>query len=260
MARVGVLAVALPIGRDVACVADGKAVDVRGVAEQVDNLEARGLLALDAIRVHAIDQRHGVVIRETTGEGEAVVEVALDLQQGRAMDDRLRELAHCDLALRHEHGAHHSCLDRVGRGTGGGVARRCADDRARTLLSGLADGHRHAPVLEGTRGIGAVVLQPDLAPRHLAQRAGIDERGASLAQRDDGSVGIDRQPRAVLLDEATPLGSARLHDPASPSTRMTPTTCFTTSSPRRASMVRLRSPSCARCVRTISPASSPWPS
>ena len=43
----GVLAVALPVGGDVARVADGQDVDVGSVAQRVDDLERRGLLALD---------------------------------------------------------------------------------------------------------------------------------------------------------------------------------------------------------------------
>ena len=47
--------VAPPVGGDVAGVADRDAVDVGRVAEHVDDLERGGLLALDAQRVHRVD-------------------------------------------------------------------------------------------------------------------------------------------------------------------------------------------------------------
>ena len=62
-AGVGVLEVALPVRRDVAGVADRQHVHVGGVAEEVDDLERRGLLALEPHRVDRVDQRDRVVRR-----------------------------------------------------------------------------------------------------------------------------------------------------------------------------------------------------
>ena len=88
---------------------------------------ARGLLALDAGRVDRVDELDRVGLGELAREGQAVVEVAVDLQQGRAVGDRLAELAHRDLAIGHEDGARHAGLGRV-RGRGGarvaGASRR----------------------------------------------------------------------------------------------------------------------------------------
>src|SRR3712207_8921907 len=47
---------ALPVRGDVAGVADRQAVDVRGVAEDVDDLERGGLLPLDPVLVDAVDR------------------------------------------------------------------------------------------------------------------------------------------------------------------------------------------------------------
>ena len=105
-----VLLVTLPVCGDVAGVADGQAVDVGSVAEGVDDLEGRRLLALDAGRVHRVDELDRVGLGELAGEGQAVVEVAVDLQQRRAVGDRLAQLAHRDLALGHEHAAGHAGL------------------------------------------------------------------------------------------------------------------------------------------------------
>ena len=121
--------VALPVGRDVAGVADRQHVDVGRVAERVDDLERRRLLALDAGRVDRVDQLDGVGLGELAGHGEAVVEVALDLDQGRAVRDGLAQLAHRDLAVGHEHGTRHPGLGRVGGRAGTGVAGARADDR-----------------------------------------------------------------------------------------------------------------------------------
>ena len=60
-AEVGVLRVAQPVRRDVAGVADRQQVVVGGVAEEVDDLERRGLLALEPDRVDRVDQRDRVV-------------------------------------------------------------------------------------------------------------------------------------------------------------------------------------------------------
>ena len=97
----------------------GQAVDVGRVAEDVDDLEGGGLLPLDPGRVDRVDQRDRVVLGQLAGEVEAVVEVAVDLQQLGAVHERLGQLAERDLALRHEHGADHPGP----RGVGGGATR-----------------------------------------------------------------------------------------------------------------------------------------
>ena len=48
-------AITLPIGRDVASIADRQNVDIRRVAQFLDNFEGRGFLSLDAERVDRID-------------------------------------------------------------------------------------------------------------------------------------------------------------------------------------------------------------
>ena len=97
------LAVAARVGGVVAGVADRDEVEVGGVAEHLDDLERRGLLPLDAVVVDRVDEVHRVVGGELAGDVEAVVEVALHLQQLGVVRDGLAELAHRDLALGHEH-------------------------------------------------------------------------------------------------------------------------------------------------------------
>ena len=62
-----VLAVAPPVRGDVAGVADGQEVDVGRVAERVDDLERRRLLALDPVGVDRVDEVHRVVPRRARG-------------------------------------------------------------------------------------------------------------------------------------------------------------------------------------------------
>ena len=69
VAEVGVLRVAHPVRRDVAGVADRQQVEVGGVAEEVDDLEGRGLLALEPDRVDRVDQRDRVVPGQAAWRG-----------------------------------------------------------------------------------------------------------------------------------------------------------------------------------------------
>ena len=102
---------------------------------------------------------------ELRGQREAVVEVAVDLQQLGAVHERLGQLAQRDLALRHEHRAGQPGPGRVRGGGGAGVAGGGADDRLGALLDRLGDGHGHAPVLEGAGRVGALHLEVDVAAR-----------------------------------------------------------------------------------------------
>jgi hypothetical protein len=93
-----VLVVALPVRRDVAGVADGQHMDVGSIAEDIDDLEGRGLLALDAIGVDRVDEVDRVGLGEFAAQRQAVVEVPVDLEQGRTVRDGLAHLPGRDLA------------------------------------------------------------------------------------------------------------------------------------------------------------------
>ena len=135
-AEVGVLLVAEPVGRDVAGVADRQQVVVGGVAEEVADLEGRGLLALQPDRVDRVDQRDRVVAGQAAGDVEAVVEVAADHDDLRAVHDGLGHLAGGDLALGDQHERLEAGLGGVGRHRGRGVAGRGADHGLGTLVPG----------------------------------------------------------------------------------------------------------------------------
>ena len=155
--------------------------------------------------VDAVDQSHRVLLGELAGQGEAVVEVAVDLEQPGAVRQRLAQLAERDLALRDENRADHSGAYSVGSRAGAGVAGGGADDRAGSVLGRLGDGHGHATVLEGAGGVGALDLQPHLAAGALGDDVGPHQRGAPLAQRDHRGRVADREPIAVLVDDSAPL-------------------------------------------------------
>src|SRR6185436_19535454 len=101
-ARLGVLAVAAPVGRDVSGVADREHVDVRCDAEGVDDLEGGRLLSLEPQRVDRVDQGDRVAGRQLAGEPKAVVEPPAYLDDGGTVDDGLSHLARGDTALRNE--------------------------------------------------------------------------------------------------------------------------------------------------------------
>src|SRR5699024_4774516 len=91
-AGLGVLGVSHPVRGDVAGVAHGDAMDVGSVPQRVDDLEGRGLLALQSVGVDRVHQCDGVVDAEFAGQFQAVVEVAVDLEQTGTVDKGLGEL------------------------------------------------------------------------------------------------------------------------------------------------------------------------
>ena len=208
VARGDVLAVAARVCGVVARVADGDEVEVGRVAEHLDDLEGAGLLALDAVVVHRVDEVHGVVRGELARDVEAVVEVALHLQELGVVRDRLAQLAHRDLALGHEHGGLDAGVRRVRRGRGRRVAGRGADDDLRAALDGLRDGHGHAAVLEGAGRVHALELHPHVGAGAARERGGGQERRAALAERDDRGGIRDVEAVCVLADDAAPLARA----------------------------------------------------
>ncbi|GAB3999739.1 hypothetical protein GCM10029992_29390 [Glycomyces albus] len=143
--------------------------DVGGVAEDGDDLEGGGLLAEDAVEVQVVDQGDRVVLGELVGDGEAVVEVAVELEELRAVDEGLGELAEGDLPGRDEHGASDPGAGGVGRGRGRGVAGGGADDGLGVRFDGLGDGQGHAAVLERTGRVEPFDLQVDVATGLLGQ-------------------------------------------------------------------------------------------
>ena len=172
----------------------------------VDDLERRGLLALDADRVDGVDQRdRREVGDDLAGHLQAVVEVAVDLNDLGAVHDSLRQLAHRDLALRDQHRAGDAGAGGVRRGRRRGVAGRRAQHRLLTAGHRVGDGHRHAAVLERAGRVEALDLQMHRAADLFGQPRRRNQRRAALEQGDRRPVVADRQPVPVRLDQARPL-------------------------------------------------------
>ena len=99
--------------------------------------------------------------------GHGVVEIAGDLHRQRAVVERLREFAVGDLARADEDHRLHQPRDRAVEGQrGAGVAGRGAGGVRGADQPGVAEGGRHAVVLEAARRVHPLVLQVQPARRH----------------------------------------------------------------------------------------------
>ncbi len=119
---------------------------------------AAGLLPLDAVGVDRVHQRDGREVRsDLAGQFQAVVEVAVDLDDLGAVHDSLRELAHRDLDLRDQH--------RTGDAVLSGIRPPprltcCPWTRtARPTRQRLGDRNGHAAVLERTGRVEPLDLE-----------------------------------------------------------------------------------------------------
>src|SRR5699024_5797010 len=264
-----VLAVALPVRRDVAGVTDGQEMQIGRAAEHVDDLESGRLLPLDTHRVDRVDQTDlRVGGGGLAGQFEAVVEVAVDLDDRRAVHDRLGQLARRDLALRDEDRAAHPGARGVRRRGGRGTSGRGAQHRLLPPCTRVGHRHRHPAVFERPGRVEPLHLQVDVTAGDPGEVVRRDERGAALVQGHGLPVVPDRQPVAIGLDETGPTAVHGLmgvaHSVSIPSSRMTLVTSVTASWSVSADTVSARARSEARCVRTVSSAvgsaSSPAPS
>ena len=152
-------------------------------------------------------------VRRLAHEAQGVVEVAVDGHALGAVDHSLHQLAQRDLAQRKQHVAGEARAGRVGGGGGRSVPGGGADDRLRPGFDRLGDGHRHAPVLERTRGVQPLVLQEHAAAASddLAQARGVDERGRAFVERNDGSGRGDGQELPPAGDHATVIVKRAVH-------------------------------------------------
>ena len=169
---------ALPVGRDVAGVADRDAQPV-DLAELLVDLERGRLLALEPERVDRVDERDRVAAGELADDLERLVEVAAQRDDARAVHQRLGELARGDLALGTMTAPPMPGPRGVGGQRRGGVARRRADDRLGAVAHGVGHRARHAAVLERARRVRALELQPDLGAGLLADRPARGRAGSS---------------------------------------------------------------------------------
>ncbi len=186
----------------------------------VHHFEGGRLLALEPVGVEGVDQGDGVALGHVADDGQGPVEVALHRQHLGTVEKRLGQLPLGHIAVGNQHEGPHAPPAGIGGRGGRGVAGAGADHRFGARFLRLAEGHGHAPVLEGAGGVEAVVLEEHLhAPAHpLGDHRCRDQGGGPLPQGDHrggvadgqpGTVGLD-QPRPVLhggLSAQTPQGS-----------------------------------------------------
>jgi len=185
-------------------------VDIRGVAEHVDDLERRRHLAGDPVGVDGVDDGDGRPGGQVAHDVEGGVEIPLDLDDGGAVHERLSELPEGDVTLGDEDGAPHSRPGGVGGRRGGGVACGGAHDDLGLRLGRLRDGKGHAAVLEGPGRVGALDLEPHLGPHPLGEAARPQEGRAAFLQGHDRRRFGDGEKGAVLLDDTSPGTQRRL--------------------------------------------------
>ena len=132
------------------------------LAELLEHLERRRLLALEPVRVHRVQERERAPLDELAHEPQRVVEVALHRDDARAADLGLGELPARDRPLGQDDRQADAGPAAVRGRRRRRVAGRRAHRRGGAVLERLRHGHRHPPVLERPGGIGALVLQVDV--------------------------------------------------------------------------------------------------
>ena len=137
-----------------------------------------------------------------------VVVGALDGDDVAAVDGGGDDLGHLEV-VGDEDDRDHAGARRMGGHGVGQVAGRGAGGHLEAELAGLGEGHGHDPVLEGSGGVGRVVLDPELPEAELGgQAVGPHERGAAGAEVDGGGVDNGQQ-RGVAPDRLGPGRDAR---------------------------------------------------
>src|SRR5690606_26693555 len=203
-AGIPVFAVAHPVRGDVAGVADGQAVVVRGAAEFFNDFERGSFLALQAARVDRVDDGYRRVFGDLLDEFHAFVEVAANLQGDGAVHHRLGQFAHGDLAFRDQHERGDAGARSVGSGGGRGVAGGGTDDGGAALFHGLGHGHGHATVLERAGRVEAFVfhVDVDVLAEQLRDVLQANQRRVAFTEADDRGVIVYRQVVTVAVDQA----------------------------------------------------------
>ncbi len=180
---------AAPVGRDVARVPDRDAQQVGRVAEVIDDLEGGGLLPLDAVRVHGVDQGDARPLGQILRDAQRIVERTVDGDDLGAVSDRLRELAGGDAAGRDDDVGPQPMACRVGGGRGGGIAGGGAEQRGGAILDRLGDRHHHPAILKGAGGVRVLQLEVERLEAQLGTNdARTHQRRPAFAERDQWCV------------------------------------------------------------------------
>ena len=176
----------LPVGGDVAGVANRQKMKVGRFAQSVENLEGGGFLSFDAHGVDGVDHLHAGQVPHLADEIEGVVEISLDRQELGSVHECLGEFAEGDFPGRDDDRGGDAGAGGVGGRGGGGVAGAGADDHLGALGHGVGDRHGHAPVLERGGGVQSLVFEPeiDLSPQGGGE-PGSRQKGRVAFQKGD---------------------------------------------------------------------------
>ena len=187
---------------------DAKAKEIRRVAERIANFKRRRLLTLDAVGVDAVHHFHCAIGAQLAHDGQRVIKIAGHLQRGRAVHQRLRELAASDFALGDEHHAFHLRARRISGGGSAGVAGAGAGNHLHAARLSFGDGHGHATILERRGGIEPFVFQIQIkrTADGLHEIGHANERRVALVQTDDGRFRPHREMLAIAANDAPPTG------------------------------------------------------
>ena len=203
--RGGIVRESRPVRADVAGVADRDRQDIRCAAQVIADLERRGLLAGQPIRVHGVHDRDRVVVGggQLANHGQRLVEVSVDGHDPRAGHHGLQELAHRNGTLRKDDDDLEPRRRAVRGCRGGRIAGRGADDRSSATLDRLRHGEDHPAVLERAGRVHPLELHVEIGEAELRPEAtDVDERGRPLAERQVRRAIGHREPAAIALDEA----------------------------------------------------------
>jgi hypothetical protein len=176
------------------------------VAERLEDLEADRLLALQPEGVQRVEQVRLAARGQLLHDVEAGVEVAVDFEDARSVERRLRDLPGGDLARGQQDERLQVRPAAVRRERGAGVARRSAGESADVQLPRHADADGHPAVLEAARGVHPLVFDPEAVDADLRFEAwNLVQRGVSFGERDPG---LER--KRVGVAPHAPVDAARL--------------------------------------------------
>ena len=167
-------------------------------AELLEHLTCRRGLALDAVGIDRVDVDEPFDFGEPARLEVRIVEAAVDLTRLDSDCASLDHLAAGDAAAARHDDRRQARAGRVGGRRCRSVPGRRADDARRASLERARDGDRHPAILERSRRVRALPLDPELDTEPLRQARHVQQRRRALAQRD-----AHQTPRSVMTRSAS---------------------------------------------------------
>jgi hypothetical protein len=192
------------VGRDIAGITDGQAMEVRGTPQFIDNLEGGGFLSLQAVRVNGVHDGDRCMVSDLLDQRHADIKITTYLDHYRAVDHRLGQFAQRDLAFRDQYKGGNTCARSIGCGSRRSIAGGGTDNGMAALFDGTGHRHGHTAVLEGTGGVQALVLDIEFDilagfTRYVFQSY---QGRIAFTKTDHAGIRRDRHAVAVMLNQA----------------------------------------------------------